>query len=1055
MRKILFLTCLMASLSSLSAQLLPWAKGNTYRRADNPMYWKNKKPYEGYWQQDVYYQIKATLDDSAETVSGSLQLVYYNNSPHVLNEAYFHLYQNAVQPGSLVDELYTSNKTPHTFGRYEQQQKGTEVSSCAVDGKAVDFSIDFTVMKCALDKPLQPGDSCVFNIQFKTYFDRGSIRRRMKVYDHHGYKHFNGVHWYPRICVYDRKFTWETAQHMEHEFYGDFGAYDVELNLPNHYVNEATGALQNPEEVYPGDLRQKLDIKNFEAKLVGSQPSVIVAPDGSLKAWRYHARNVHDFAWTADPTYRIGEVNWNGVQCIALAQENNAAGWQQTAQFTADVIATYSEDFGMYEYPKMVAADAADGMEYPMLTLDGGMYPSHQGLIAHEVGHNWFFGMVGNNETYRASLDEGFTQFLTSWSMKKLSGRKGLGVDYGTVYAGYMFDALDGEDAVLNTHSDDFENAIGHGGGYRHVYYKTATMLYNLQYVLGDEVFSQAMKDHVKSWKICHPYVEDFRQSIIMSAKTDLNWFFDQWFETRKAADYAVKVKKAKDNYTITLKRKGDMVMPLDVVVIGKQANNQPFALTYTIPVSQYQKPGSVNLKPWIGWGKLRPSYDFSILAPGKVDRIIIDPSQRLADINRMNNQWPRSYSWQFDKENGKDNSFLGGYKMQLRPDLWYNTTDGIKTGIKWNGQYAMRRHVAELFAWYGTGLGTYSGTNAPQDRISYLFNYTHEIRRKGSITLQSRYLAGLEQHKAGWFMEDAHGKWYTDLKLMRRQRFEYLYPYGDVNLRAGFIPADGFWSPGSNHTFTLGRKQDYRTLRGSGSIDVNFRNALPWSDAQFGMVKLTWLNEIKWSKIDLKTRVFGALGKGTRIPAESALYAWGASPEDLQDNKFTRDLGSIPMGDLNLNHASIGNALGMGGGLNIRGMQGYLVPTKTKDTTIAMFRGNRGLSVNTELDFSRLFSFLPKLGWLSANVYLFGDAGVIGLPLQGKTVYSGLLADAGLGTMFSIKNWQMFSPRKRAWFKAASPLQIRFDMPVFVNAVAKGDDYLKFRWVLGINRAF
>ena len=119
-------------------------------------------------------------------------------------------------------------------------------------------------------------------------------------------------------------------------------------------------------------------------------------------------------------------------------------------------------------------------------------------------------------------------------------------MDYGTVYAGYMFDALDGEDAVLNTHSDDFENAIGHGGGYRHVYYKTATMLYNLQYVLGDEVFLQAMKDYVKQWKICHPYVEDFRNSITQSAKTDLNWFFDQWFETRKVADYAVKVKKKK-----------------------------------------------------------------------------------------------------------------------------------------------------------------------------------------------------------------------------------------------------------------------------------------------------------------------------------------------------------------------------------------------------------------------------------------------------------------------------------------------------------------------------
>jgi aminopeptidase N len=135
--------------------------------------------------------------------------------------------------------------------------------------------------------------------------------------------------------------------------------------------------------------------------------------------------------------------------------------------------------------------------------------------------------------------------------------------------------------------------------------------------------------------------------------------------------------------------------------------------------------------------------------------------------------------------------------------------------------------------------------------------------------------------------------------------------------------------------------------------------------------------------------------------------------------------------------------------------MQGYLLPTATNDTVIVMFRGNRGASVNAELDFSKLFSFMPKISMLSANIYLFGDAGVMGLPLNGKVVYTGLLADAGLGTVWTIKNWQKLSPRKKPWFRASAPLQIRADFPVFVNAVSNGDDYLKFRWVLGINKAF
>ena len=114
--------------TQVSAQLLPGAKGNLYRSSNNPLYWKNKKPHEGYWQQDVYYQIKAKLDDVAEIITGEEELVYYNNSPHTLTEAYFHLYQNAVQPGSLVDELYNANKTKHEFGRYEKEKKGTTIS---------------------------------------------------------------------------------------------------------------------------------------------------------------------------------------------------------------------------------------------------------------------------------------------------------------------------------------------------------------------------------------------------------------------------------------------------------------------------------------------------------------------------------------------------------------------------------------------------------------------------------------------------------------------------------------------------------------------------------------------------------------------------------------------------------------------------------------------------------------------------------------------------------------------------------------------------------------
>lgn len=1051
MRLLTFVLLLFSTVLA-KAQEISWQKGNTYRTASNPLYWKNKKPYEGYWQQDVYYQISAKLLDSEEVVTGSEKLVYFNNSPNVLYEAFFHLYQNAVQPGSLVDNLYHANKVEHRFGKYESRGLGTEILSCSVNGITVKPEINYTVMRIPLHTPLNPGDSVEFGFEFKTYFDRGSIRRRMKVYDHHGFKHFNGVHWYPRICVYDQKFSWETSQHMEHEFYGDFGSYDVELMLPEEYVNEATGVLLNEDEVYPGDLRKRLDISNFKEKLPNNQPGIITPKTGKYKRWRYHANNVHDFAWTADPTYRIGEVKWEGISCIALAQEQNAWGWQPTANLVARIISIYSNDFGMYEYPKMVAADAADGMEYPMLTLDGGMYPSHMGLIAHEVGHNWFFGMLGSNETYRAALDEGFTQFLTAWCMKKLTNRnqRPSSIEYATNYFGYLRDAIDGNDPSLNTHSDDFHNAIGHGGGYGHVYYKTATMLYNLEYVLGDSVFKQAMKNYVKQWKMCHPYIEDFRNSITMSVGTDLNWFFDQWFETTKYIEYSIsKVKKTgTDKYEITLKRKGDMIMPLDLRLQLKNGNN----LDVTIPVSYYNKPGVLHpAEPWIGWGKLRKTYVLPVSTNTRIQSVQIDPSGRLADIDLRNNQWKRKYSLGLDREVELSTYHRTGYQFFARPDFWYSYIDGVRAGLKFSGNYANRKHIFNFYLWGQNGDGRLVANNSRN--IAYWFDYRHHIRKMGELVMGSRYIANVWIHSLGWEKNLGTGRIKTGIKYMERLNSpeSYLPVPAQLNLINGYLPNQNVWSDGRNISANIAYTRNYTEMRNSGSWEIALRTAVPWSEAEYAFMRFQWLNNQKWGKTVLKTRLFAQTGTGERSAVESMINASGANGEELQDNKIARDWATY-----SLTTNALNRQLHLGGGLNLRGFAGYGMPHAAGDTIRTFYRGNNGAAVNAEFDFSGLFENLFKIRMISMDIYLFGDAGIMAYPVNGAMVNSGLVADAGLGTTISIKNWNLLVPKKgRPAFTGSKPLNIRFDMPIFLSAVPAGSEHIAFRWILGVNRAF
>ena len=390
MRNILLVAILfISSLSFAQEKYNALATPNTYQNTDNPNYWKNKMPHKAYWQQDVYYNIKAKIDEETDIISATEQLTYTNNSPDELAVVYFHLYQNAFQPDSYLEELQFQNGKDPKYGDYEAQKLGTIINDITVNGLNVKTELDNTILKVYLPNTLKTNSSITFDIEFKTYFDSGDLRRRMAIFNSWGFKHYNGVHWYPRICVYDAKFGWTKDQHLGKEFYGNFGGFDVELDFASNFVVGATGFLLNRDEVLPKELREKLDIENFKDKPWNSTPSVITPYiKGERKIWKFHAENVHDFSFTADPTYRIGEAWWQDKVCYSLAQEPHASRWQNAAEYAAEIIKVFSEDFGRYTYHKMIVADARSGMEYPMLTLDSGEDPSYRGLLVHDPNQN-------------------------------------------------------------------------------------------------------------------------------------------------------------------------------------------------------------------------------------------------------------------------------------------------------------------------------------------------------------------------------------------------------------------------------------------------------------------------------------------------------------------------------------------------------------------------------------------------------------------------------------------------------------------------------------------
>jgi hypothetical protein len=1043
----------------------PLRPPNTYQSATNPHYWKNRPPFPGYWQQDTYYRIQANIDEQTDIITATEQLTYSNNSPDTIYFVFFHLYQNAFQPGSYSDHLHLANKVKPTYGRYEKEKLNTVVERINVGGKELKTELDNTILKVWLETPLVPNSSVTFDIAFKTYFDNGTVRRRMKMFDAYGNKHYDGVHWYPRICVYDRKFGWETDQHLGKEFYGDFGAYDVELTFADNYVLEATGYLLNRDEVLPDELRKKLDIRNFANKPWEEAPSIITPYDpAKRKTWKFHAENVHDFAFTADPTYRIGEAEWNGIQIISLAQEPHASGWQNAADYTAKVIEVYSRDFGMYVYNKMVVADARDGMEYPMITLDGGSDPGYRGLLAHEVGHNWFFGQVGNNETYRAALDEGFTQFLTIWAEENIDGKGGKAVQnpttysqrfykplekrLGSAYYGYLRDAMRGDETTLSTHSDDFDGALRHGGGYGQVYFKTATMLFNLQYVLGDDLFLNAMKHYFNQWKIAHPYVEDFRNSIIQYTKVDLNWFFDQWFETSKTIDYAVtRVDKKKNNlYEIHFRRKGEMQMPVEFSVYNKSGKRQD----YYIPNTWFEKNTTATVLPrWIGWGKLQQTYTAQILVQDGIERVVIDTSYRLADINMLNNSKKKPLDLRFDSRVGSPSDWRN-YELFARPDVWYNFYDGMKFGFHMNGNYMNYRHIFDFTIWLNSGVGkvrdgfeqVYNAYNPFSIKGSYRTSTDH-ILKGSSVNVSGRYLDGLVAAQAGFEFKSRRERtvFYTYLKsLYRRDSSDLSY----------LIHRNDWEFDRWNATMNFGLHHHYSYRKGSGHINMHLRSTMVGSDYDYSQLWVTAVNRNNLGKFTLNTRFIAQWGVGNNLAPESALFLAGANPEAMMDNKFTRSRAFFPQ-----DWTGFGNDINhfhMGGGLNLRGYSGYYVPHVRDDGAIvSVYSGNSGAAFNAELEFDRLFPIRPRFfrNWLKVNSYFFGDVGTINVNLPGEALaFSEIRADAGIGFALTIKKWGPLSKE--------NPLTLRFDMPLWVNRTpAVSPDFLQFRWIVGVNRAF
>ena len=587
---------------------------------------------KGYWQQHVDYTMNIDMDVSTNRFTGEQELVYKNNSPDTLTKVFYHLYYNAFQPGSMMDARSRTIQDPdprvkdRIFHLNEDEQGYQKVNSLTQNGKAVKYVMEGTILEVTLDKPILPGKTATFNMAFEAQVPK-QIRRTGR--DNYEGIRYSMTQWYPKLAEYDKD-GWHSNPYIGREFHGVWGDFDVKITIDKTYMLGGTGYVQNPQEVGFG-------YQDSSKKMVPHK--------GEKLTWHFNAPQVHDFAWAADPdfTHETAKLNNGTVLHFIYQVDSTEENWIKLRPYAVNSFEYVNENFGVYPYKQYSIIQGGDGgMEYPMCTLITGE-GSFGGLVSvtvHESIHSWYQGLLATNESKHEWMDEGFCTFAQYKAMDHLFERKAMN-PLARQYGGYMRLAKSDNAEPLTTHADFYKLNAVYGNN---AYSKGAVLVQQLGYIIGDDYLMEGMKRYYYEWRYKHPTPQDFKRVMEKVSGIELDWYFEQFVGTINTIDYGIKDVADIDGKTsIVLERIGDVPMPMDVVVTFKDGSKK----WYNIPMrimrgSKGKDMYGIERIDKKSWPWVYPEYKFLLDVPmNQVVEIEIDPSTRLADVDRENNVYP------------------------------------------------------------------------------------------------------------------------------------------------------------------------------------------------------------------------------------------------------------------------------------------------------------------------------------------------------------------------------------------------------------------------------
>lgn len=577
-----------------------------------------------YWQQKVDYTMEVDMDVNTHQYTGNQKLIYTNNSQDTLVKVFYHLYFNAFQPGSEMDVRSRTIEDPDSrvedrISKLNDDEIGyINVLKLKQDGRKVDYTIENTVLEVSLRKPILPGESVKFKMDFE---GQVPVQIRRSGRDNKEGISYSMTQWYPKIAEYDFE-GWHAHPYIAREFHGVWGNFDVKITIDKDYVLAGTGYLQNPNDVGYG----------YEDK------DVKVNRKGKQLTWHFVAPNVHDFTWAADPDYiHDKRIASDGTVLHFFYQndENIIENWKKLQPKTEELLEYFNENIGQYPYDQYSVIQGGDGgMEYGMCTLITGerKFGSLFGVTAHEMAHSWFQFVLATNESQHEWMDEGFTTYISTLAENEILGQNKKFPLEGA-YQSYFRLAKSGVEQPQSTHADRYAYNFAYGAT---AYSKGAVFLSQLSYIIGDDNLSQTLKRYFKEWKFKHPSPNDFIRIAEKVSGAELSWYLLDWTRTTNTIDYGINNINTTPNATIvTLERIGLTPMPIEVEVTYDNGSKEVFYIP--LRIMRWEKPNMENtLEDW-SWAM--PTYDLTIpKGDFTVKQIEIDPSQKMADIDRGNN---------------------------------------------------------------------------------------------------------------------------------------------------------------------------------------------------------------------------------------------------------------------------------------------------------------------------------------------------------------------------------------------------------------------------------